>query len=135
MACLNRITLYVRDVDAVADFYQEHFRHKVVREDNDRLVELVPADDNGFTLQLHPLAKGRKAGQSLVKLVFSVHDVEAFCRQSARRGLVFGPIHPYPGYAFANAKDPAGNAISVSSRAYRNASENGQESLQPVQDG
>ena len=34
----------------------------------------------------------------------------------AAAGLAFGPVHEAPGHCFANAKDPAGNAISISSR-------------------
>ena len=39
--------------------------------------------------------------------------------RAAAQGLAFGAIHKGDGYAFANAKDPAGNPVSVSSRAYR----------------
>ena len=68
---------------------------------------------------LHPLGRGRKGGQSVVKLVFDVPDVEGFCARAAERGLAFGAMHKADGYVFANARDPAGNSISVSSRAYR----------------
>ncbi|MFT3997212.1 MAG: hypothetical protein QM667_07380 [Asticcacaulis sp.] len=68
---------------------------------------------------LHPAAKSQKSGQSLIKLTFDVADVEAFCRERAEAGLVFGPVHRADGYLFANARDPAQNPISVSSRAFR----------------
>jgi hypothetical protein len=69
---------------------------------------------------LHPAAKGQRAGgQTAVKLVFDVEDVEAFCARCAENGLRFGVIHKADGYVFANAKDPCQNAISVSSRAFR----------------
>lgn len=71
---------------------------------------------------LHPLGRGRRDGQAIAKLVFDVPDVEAFCAQAAERGLPFGSVHKADGYDFANAKDPAGNAISVLSRVYRRAS-------------
>jgi predicted enzyme related to lactoylglutathione lyase len=51
-----------------------------------------------------------------MKLVFAVKDVQAFVRESEAGGLHFGPIHCAEGFEFANAKDPAGNSISVSSR-------------------
>ena len=53
--------------------------------------------------------------------IADVPDVEAFCTQAAERGLPIGAVHKAGGYVFANAKDPAGNAISISSRAYRYA--------------
>ena len=65
---------------------------------------------------LHPTGKGRKMGQTLVKLVFDVEDVPAFCARALEQGLAFGPIHQADGYCFPNAKDPTGNSVSVSSR-------------------
>ena len=68
---------------------------------------------------VHPAAKGTKAGQVAVKLVFDVQDVGGFCADKAGKGLVFGVVHRADGYCFANAKDPCGNNIQVSSRAFR----------------
>ena len=68
---------------------------------------------------LHPLGRGRKSGQTIAKLIFDVPDVGAFCTRAAEHGLPFGAVHKADGYVFANARDPAGNAISISSRAYR----------------
>jgi hypothetical protein len=51
-----------------------------------------------------------------MKLVFAVTDVEAFVRTKEQEGLKFGVIHRPHGFEFSNAKDPAGNSISVSSR-------------------
>jgi hypothetical protein len=54
-----------------------------------------------------------------VKLVFDMEDVAGFCAGCKKNGLIFGVLHQADGYAFANARDPQGNAISVSSRGYR----------------
>ncbi|TPO12761.1 VOC family protein [Mesorhizobium sp. B1-1-5] len=114
---LNRIILYVRNIEAAVTFYERHFGFKAHRE-GDRIVELVnPA--GGASLMLHLAAKGQKKGQSTVKLVFDVEDVEAFAACSAKDGLEFGALHRGDGYAFANARDPSGNPISISSRAFR----------------
>ena len=121
-AVLGRILLYVRDIEAVAEFYALHFGFRIHREDNDRIVELQHPDGAGSNIMLHPLGRGRKAGQSVAKLVFDVADVEAFCVRAAERGLEFGAIHNADGYVFANARDPAGNSVSVSSRAFRRES-------------
>jgi hypothetical protein len=61
----------------------------------------------------------QKLGQVGVKLVFDVKDVEAFKKCSAELGLMFGSTHLADGYAFANVKDPDGNSVSISSRAFR----------------
>ena len=118
---LGRILLYVRDIDTVAEFYARHFGFRVHREEGDRVVELESFTDAGANIMLHPLGRGRRGGQTVAKLIFDVPDVEAFCTQAAEHGLPFGAVHRADGYVFANTQDPAGNAISISSRAYRYA--------------
>ncbi|MDD9982423.1 MAG: VOC family protein [Gammaproteobacteria bacterium] len=116
---LGRILLYVHDMETVAEFYARHFGFQIHRMPGDRIVELENPGGSGTDIVLHPLGRGRKSGQTVAKLVFDVADVDAFCARAARRGLAFGAIHEGDGYAFANAKDPAGNSVSVSSRAFR----------------
>ena len=118
-AVLGRLLLYVRDTEAVARFHVLHFGFRIHREAGDRLVELESPGGVGSNIMLHPLGRGRKGGQTLAKLVFDVPDGDAFCARAARHGLEFGGIHKGDGYEFANARDPAGNSISVSSRAFR----------------
>ncbi|CAN7356509.1 VOC family protein [Pararhizobium sp. LjRoot255] len=115
---LGRLVLYARDVEAMVGFYEKHFAFKPLRQANDRIIELV-ASDGGANLMIHPAGQAQKMGQSLVKLVFDVEDVEAFCTKCAGDGLEFGSLHRADSYVFANAKDPCGNSISVSSRSFR----------------
>ncbi|MDE1993334.1 MAG: VOC family protein [Rhizobiaceae bacterium] len=115
---LGRLVLYARDVEATVDFYERYFGFKPLRRDGDRIVELL-APDGGASLMIHPAAKSQKMGQVLVKLVFDIKDVEAFRDACAKEGFEFGPLHRADGYMFANAKDPCGNSISISSRAFR----------------
>ncbi|MGO6679913.1 VOC family protein [Rhizobium leguminosarum] len=115
---LNRLVIYAGKVEETARFYEKHFGFKATSLPGDRIVELV-AQDGGANIMLHQAAKGQRSGQSTVKLVFDVEDVEAFCRRCAENGLEFGAIHKAEGYQFANAKDPCQNSISVSSRAFR----------------
>lgn len=115
---LNRIVLYAHDVEDTLAFYEKHFGFEVHRQSGDRIVELIhPA--GGAILMVHQAGKGVRRGQSTIKLVFDVADVEAFCASSARNGLEFGAIHRADGYVFANARDPGKNPISISSRAFR----------------
>jgi len=116
-AVLGRLVIYTKDTDAMVAFYTQHFGYSVRQLEGDRIVELVPAGA-GAALMLHPAGQRQKMGQPLVKLVFDVEDVPAFCAQSAKAGLVFARIHKADGYVFANAKDPSGNSVSVSSRAF-----------------
>jgi predicted enzyme related to lactoylglutathione lyase len=115
---LNRLVIYAGNVEETARFYEKHFGFKATSLPGDRIIELV-AQDGGANIMLHQAAKGQRSGQSTVKLVFDVEDVEAFCRRCAEDGLEFGAIHKADGYQFANAKDPCQNSISVSSRAFR----------------
>ena len=115
---LGRIILYTRKPDEVAAFYATHFGYAPLRRPGDRILELRPPGDGGVALLLHPLGRGQKAGQVLVKLVFDVADVPGFCALAAERGLVFGAVHVAQGFQFANATDPAGNPVQVSSRAF-----------------
>lgn len=118
---INRIIVYTKKMQAMIDFYSRFFGFEAHQHEGDRIVELRPPS-SGLTLLLHPAARGQRDGQSLVKLVFDVRDVEGYCRQLEERGLVFGPIHRGDGYVFANAKDPSNNSISVSSRAFADSS-------------
>jgi predicted enzyme related to lactoylglutathione lyase len=117
---LNRLVLYARDVEGTVAFYEKHFGFRVLRLPGDRIVELV-APHGGANIMVHAAAKGVRTGQATVKLVFDVEDVSGFCEKSARNGLIFGAEHRADGYSYANAKDPCGNTISVSSRGFRKA--------------
>ncbi len=114
---LGRLIIYTRKIDEMIAFYCAHFGYSVLRQQGDRIVELRP-NGAGAPILLHPAAKGQKQGQSLVKLVFDVPDVARFCDEARARGLDFGAIHSADGYSFANARDPSGNPVQVSSRAF-----------------
>lgn len=86
---------------------------------HDDLIE-VTSSAGEFSLLLHQASKGHRIGQSCIKIVFDVEDVEAFKRDSARKGLKFGVTYKGEGYEFANARDPAKNPIQISRRAFLN---------------
>ncbi|MGA9657643.1 MAG: VOC family protein [Asticcacaulis sp.] len=117
MPQLNRILIYTKRMVEMTAFYGQVFGYVPREVEGDRLVELLPMD-GGAIILLHPAAKSQKEGQVLLKLVFDVEDVEAFCRRAKAKGVDFGPVHQANGYAFANAKDPSNNSVSVSSRAF-----------------
>ncbi|KAF1045465.1 MAG: hypothetical protein GAK35_01336 [Herbaspirillum frisingense] len=117
-AVLNTLLIYARDPAASAEFYHRHFGFVSSGEMVEGLIELS-APEGGANILIHQAAKSVKLGQAGVKLMFSVPDVDGFKAQCARQGLEFGATHQANGYAFANAKDPDGNSVSISSRAYR----------------
>ena len=72
-------------------------------------------------ISLHQAAVSQKSGAAM-KLVFGVADVRAFKTAVERIGLKFGTVHAVEGsHEFANAKDPNGNSICISSRGVPSA--------------
>lgn len=114
---LGRIVIYTRKIEQMAEFYAKHFGFSVSCVEGDRITELTP-QGAGCAILLHPASAKQKEGQALVKLVFDVEDVAGFCAACAANGLKFGKIHRADGYVFANTKDPSGNSVQVSGRAF-----------------
>jgi predicted enzyme related to lactoylglutathione lyase len=114
---ISRILLYVRDPQRIAAFYTRYFGFVQKPPVHDDLVEIVSAPGN-FSLLLHQASKGHRVGQSAIKIVFDVDDIEAFKATAARKGLKFGITYKGDGYEFANARDPAKNPIQISRRAF-----------------
>jgi predicted enzyme related to lactoylglutathione lyase len=113
----GRVVLYAKDVEACLAFYESHFGFYARRAEGDRITELINPQ-GGAAIMVHQAAKSLKKGQVLVKLVFDVKDVPGFVKKAAKSNLAFGPVQDGGGYYYANAKDPDGNSISVSSRAF-----------------
>jgi catechol 2,3-dioxygenase-like lactoylglutathione lyase family enzyme len=116
---LGTVMVYARDMQRSAAFYQTHFGFETTGEVVEGLIELHAPGGGGAGILIHQAAKSVKLGQAGVKLCLHVPDVEAFKAAALQQGLAFGPTHQANGYAFANAKDPDGNAVSISSRAFR----------------
>ena len=117
-ATLGTIILYARDMQKSAEFYRKHFGFETTGQVVEGLIELA-AVNGGASILIHQAAISVKLGQVGVKLSFHVADIEAFKAHAATHGLKFGATHQANGYAFANAKDPDKNSISISSRAFR----------------
>jgi catechol 2,3-dioxygenase-like lactoylglutathione lyase family enzyme len=119
---VSRVILYVKNIEKVAAFYEEIFGMRRIPSRGTGWLELE-SPSGGCRVALHQAAKGQKSGAA-VKLVFGVLDVVAFAAAAQAKGLKFGSLHVVrgdPGHEFANAKDPAGNSISISSRGMRTA--------------
>jgi predicted enzyme related to lactoylglutathione lyase len=115
---LTRVILYVRDIKKSAEFYMTHFGFIQIETGVDDLIHLN-SPENGFGLTILQAAKSVKLGHAGIKLVFHVPDVEVFKKKSMVAGLKFGTTHKGSDYAFANAKDPSGNSIQISSRQFK----------------
>jgi predicted enzyme related to lactoylglutathione lyase len=114
---VSRIILYVRDIPKVAAFYRTHFGLRPLPSTETGWLEL-DAPRGGCRIALHQAAVSQKRG-SEIKIVFAVKDVAKFVRERAATGLKFGVVHKAASHEFANARDPAGNSIQVSSRGLK----------------
>jgi len=114
---VSRVILYVKDVARVAAFYQQHFGMKQLPGNEEGWVELS-SGKRGCNIALHKAASSQKSGAA-VKVVFGVSNVRKFIAERGADGLRFGPIHSPGEFEFANAKDPAGNSIQISSRGLK----------------
>jgi catechol 2,3-dioxygenase-like lactoylglutathione lyase family enzyme len=108
-----RIILYVKNIPKVAAFYERHFGMHPLPSSEKGWLEMTGA--SGPNIALHQAASTQKSGAA-VKIVFGISDVRSFKAERERHGLKFGSVHDAGGFEFANAKDPAGNSIQISSR-------------------
>lgn len=102
----------------IADFYTSHFGFVQDLSEMPGLLRLRPPS-GGCALALLQASKGHKIGQSCIKIVFDVEDIEAFKRKCLKEGLKFGATHQCDGYAYSNARDPARNLIQISNRPFK----------------
>jgi predicted enzyme related to lactoylglutathione lyase len=114
---ITRVMLYVKDIPKVAAFYTTHFGFRALPQRQTDLLE-VTSTSGQFSLLLHQASKGHRVGQSCIKLVFDVEDIDGFKAEAEKEGLVFGETYKGEGYEFANARDPAENPIQISRRAF-----------------
>lgn len=115
MLPISRIILFVRDPHRVANFYQTHFGLQLLEGAEDDWIELSAG---GCTLALHRAKRTADSTEQhpSTTIVFGVQDVQAAKALFAANGLKFGKVYESADFAFANAKDPEGNAIQISSR-------------------
>jgi catechol 2,3-dioxygenase-like lactoylglutathione lyase family enzyme len=118
---IMRVILYVRDIPRVVAFYQRFFGMRPLPGATKGWVELA-SPGGGCTIALHQAAVSQRSGAAM-KLVFGVADVRAFRSVKEKAGLKCGVVHEVDhegdGFEYFNAKDPAGNSISISSRGMR----------------
>jgi len=112
-----RAILYVKNIPKVAGFYQRHFGMSPLPSNEKGWLEMT-GKPGGCTIALHQASASQKSGAA-IKLVFGVADVRKFKSERELQGLKFGPIHSAGNFEFANAKDPAGNAVQISSRGLK----------------
>jgi hypothetical protein len=107
----------VKDIPKVARYYQRHFGMKPLPSQTEGWLEMT-SGSGGCNVALHQASSAQKSGAA-IKIVFGVADVRRFKSKREADGLKFGPVHMAGDFEFANAKDPAGNSVQISSRGLR----------------
>lgn len=111
------ITLFVEDLGAAKQFYQDVFGLPVVFEDDNStvfkfgttLVNLLKITEADELIGPAPVAS-REAGSRMV-FTISVEDVDALCAELTARGVVLlnGPLDRPWGVRTASFRDPGGH--------------------------
>jgi catechol-2,3-dioxygenase len=117
---LNRIILYVQDVERLARFYQEMFGLPVIEEIREEWVVLRAG---ACELALHRVGKPYRVAdthswkvETNTKLVLSVtRDLAEMRAELARKGVPMGAIKAYPGLTgpLCDGTDPEGNVFQL----------------------
>jgi catechol 2,3-dioxygenase-like lactoylglutathione lyase family enzyme len=118
---IGAITLFVEDVAAAKQFYQDVFGLSVTFEDDDsavfdfgntlvNLLNATAAEELIEPASVAPLEAG-----SRVQLTIDVDDVDAVCAEFAKKGvhLLNGPIDRPWGVRTASFRDPGGHIWEI----------------------
>jgi catechol-2,3-dioxygenase len=119
-ASLERIILYVQDVERLAKFYQDIFQFQVAQEIKGEWVVLRAG---ACELALHRVGKPYRVADTTswkvetnAKLVLSVtSDLAEMRAQLIRKGVPMGDIKAYPGLTgpLCDGTDPEGNVFQL----------------------
>ena len=109
--------LFVQDVEKVATFYEDYFGLVRIDAHEEGYLEL---DAGSVRLALHA-AKWSDGdnSESPAKIVFECDDVPTAVAAFQKKGLKFGKVFEWKGFAFADTKDPENNPVQISSRPIR----------------
>ncbi len=118
---IGAITLFVEDLEAARQFYQNVFGLAVVFEDDDSavfrfgstLVNLLRITEAPELIA--PAAVASRADGSRMQFTLQVEDVDAMCAELASRGvtLLNGPIDRPWGIRTASFMDPGGHIWEI----------------------
>jgi predicted enzyme related to lactoylglutathione lyase len=113
MLAANRIILFVKSPQAIANFYNEKFGFRI-REasENGKWIDL---DAGGFSIGLHSGGKLNKSTAS-PKIAFFSKNVEASRKELLASGVKIGTVMKFGALRFCNVKDPEGNRFLISNR-------------------
>jgi predicted enzyme related to lactoylglutathione lyase len=120
---LNRVIVFVADVERCAAFYRDVFGF-TVRPSDEPSKEWIELETGGCRLAFHkargpngPIDSPTGSPTSPHKIVFFAEDVEAARGAVVARGATMGKVHKFKSLVLCDGKDPEGHAFQISNRA------------------
>lgn len=119
---LNRIIIFVANVQKCAQFYQQVFGFKPVKSDDDP-TEWLELDTGGCRLAFHKVhgVKGKVTSptggvRNPHKIVFFAKNVESARTKITARGGLMGPVRKFGKLELCDGQDVEGHVFQVSNR-------------------
>lgn len=119
---LNRIIIFVADVEKCARFYADVFGFTPVTSDQPP-TEWIELDTGGCRLAFHkargtrgPVDSPTGGPMNPHKIVFHAEDVQATRAALIARGVAMGKVHQFGALTFCDGKDPEGHVFQISNR-------------------
>lgn len=119
---LNRIIIFVGDVQKCARFYIDVFGFTALPSDQPP-TEWIELETGGCRLAFH---QARRSGGKVTtptgssmhphKIVFFADDVTAARATAVARGAAMGKMHTFGSLTFCDGKDPEGHVFQISNR-------------------
>jgi len=123
LAPLNRIIIFVGDVEKCARFYTECFGFTALSGDH-AAAEWMELDTGGCRLAFHkahgthgPIDKPTGSSMNPHKIVFYAEDVAAARAAVVARGALMGEIRTFGSLRLCDGQDPEGHVFQISNRS------------------
>ena len=116
---LNRIIIFVRDVQKCARFYIDVFGFTPVGDADS--TEWVELETGGCRLAMHACGKGKSGGadggeREPHKIVFFAKDVEKARAEVVKRGAIMAKVQRFGTLVMCAGKDVEGHVFQISNR-------------------
>jgi len=119
---LNRVIIFVGDVQKCARFYTDVFGFTVLSSDH-APAEWMELDTGGCRLAFHkargpdgPIDSPTGSSMNPHKIVFFAEDVEAARAAVVARGAAMGDVHKSGSLMLCDGRDPEGHVFQISNR-------------------
>ena len=119
---LNRVIIFVGDVQKCARFYSDVFGFTAVPSEH-ASTEWIELDTGGCRLALHkargpdgPIDSPTGSPMNPHKIVFFAEDVEAARAAVVARGAVMGDVRRFGSLVLCDGKDPEGHVFQICNR-------------------